>query len=311
MKVSKLGYRKVRTLLIELDSFGENVLHSPQETRYQTIRSFIDRASRDEIEPFLTCATLKRKLLTDLRMKVSRGYISRVLRELGFKYVDTKKKFGVPKKYSQASNPLDSRATGVFRAVTAHLKDPSIDLMFLDEVIFTLRSTPRYQWLPRGSIPQERNFMRDYKIVCIVLCSMYQLVAIQMFESEVKQDDFIYFLSMVTTRLQIDQIYSPIIVLDRASWHAGRKVLNCGLQDLLMFNQPGKPFYNYIELVFSKVKYRFKERPMEQTQLGEAQRILGCFNQLTSKDFAGFRRLYLRTVKKGMETLLSNSEPFP
>lgn len=222
---------------------------------------------------------------------VSKRYISRVLKQSGWRYRRIRHT-PPPRKFS----PAEIRRVVRF-CLPAFAKD-SESLLFLDEVLFPLNLTPKSVWRHKDQ-PftgfKERTACKRF-ITCLALCSKTRVIAIQMTEASMDSEALIYFL---TEALKLEELPDRVaVLLDNARYHTSVLVRRSSIGQFLVKNVTRCYELNMIEMVFSKVKHLWKLRPTVATIEEEVQQIVQIFRQCQlPQDFAGYRRNYLRNAK--------------
>ena len=141
-----------------------------------------------------------------------------------------------------------------------------------------------------------------------MLVTADRIVAYQVFESELRSADTVYFLShalrIYAKSRNFD--YNLVLVhLDFARYHRSKEVMSSSIASYLLFNAKARPEFNLVERVFSKLRDIFKTR-----QAVNSNQELPLFNELirranNSKDFSGYLRATIREVNQAAEFFLS------
>lgn len=282
-------------------NFGEDWMEDKVAIRKAQIDSFTQSQLRDNKTAFLTTRKLRQAYFEEKGIKVSRTAFGKSLRRAGLWFRRTK--IGDKhKKYRIYEREVpDIRSTKALCQVAQTLQDPTFELIFVDEVSFNLEQVPTKVWAPvRQKVAVCRENFVVEKFTAVAACGLNSgFLAVQLFVGSLCCSDFFVFIFSVLSKYNEEEQKNLKIFLDRASIHLPSKsskfVFN---SKMMVLNQPAKPMNNFIEALFGKVKYRFKERPISNTRIGEAFQILSCFQSVSELDIQGYRRSYYRTAIK-------------
>jgi transposase len=126
-------------------------------------------------------------------------------------------------------------------------------------------------------------------------------LAAQIYLEKINKEATYYFLTEVLKRTPADK---PLVVLlDNAGWHKANVVSKSSFAKFLLFNVPRCWEANLIENCFSKLKDRWRRRPLRVDLRGETD-LQGEVDYLaellmegsSEEDFSGYRRQYLRQL---------------
>ena len=269
----------------------------------------VDRFTSNAEEPLFTLRTIKRGIQEHFKVRVSKPAISGRLKATGFKYVPININFAeLSKKKKYGLQKIDTRGVDLIKVALEGLVNKSWMIIFFDECKFQTSDIPKKGW--RNTNKQENPtrplfVKKTYDV--LAACTLYEMVAIQVYESPIRQEDVVYFLNDLYYRLQ-DDLTEIIFVGDNASWHTGQKVEEARLHQIMQFNQPGLPMLNLIESYFSKAKNLYLNRSYCRTAIEDAEAIVNVFKAITKKDASGFRRSLIRTYIKALMTFKNNME---
>ena len=177
---------------------------------------------------------------------------------------------------------------------------PDTEMLFVDEMKFPLLQTAKYHWIERDAVSQiklNRRAVPDTSLTAIAMCSRTRFVAVQLFNGEVRGQDFLYFLNTAIASLSREKTY--LVLADNATWHNSSLMQSTKAYPFLFFNCPRMYQLNLIENAFSAVRHEFRKRPTVDTLEEEAQEILQIFfSDHNPPRFAGYFRNHLRMLKK-------------
>lgn len=105
---------------------------------------------------------------------------------------------------------------------------------------------------------------------------------------------------MLKTHSIVKRLYSQRSIVyfgDGASWHLGPEFRECPFYSLFWKNQPGLYSINYIEQIFSLVRYMFRARPYVKSYHQEVNLLYQVFAEC-NKFIAntGFERNHVRAL---------------
>ena len=262
-----------------------------QKSQHET--AVLDQLLNDPAYQYLATTDYKRladSLLAGGRT-VSRKFIPKRLHASAKKYVKLKRsrKGGDGRSFDSAQ-----LKTVVWTALQA-MESEDEQILFMDEVEFPAYCTSDYAWcLPDGRPTYNRRLDTD-SLFAICLCSKKRMVAAQVFTDRINKEAVHFFLTEVLKKLSTSQ--RLVILLDNAGWHKARLIMHSDLNRLLLFNVARCWEANLIENCFSKLKDKWRRRPVAATEQQE-KRFIGELLMLGSKesDFSGYRRQYLRQL---------------
>lgn len=232
---------------------------------------------------------------------VSKKYIARTLKSRGFRY----------RKLRHTRPPRSFDLAEVTRVLSTAL--PAFDrddesLLFLDEVIFPLNHTPTHCWRHKDDLfhgYKERTQCKS-QLTCIALCSKVRAIAIQLHSGEMQAQAIIHFLTEVLKRHRL--VDKAVVLLDNAKYHRANLVAQSSIGPYLLLSVPQCWELNMIEVLFSKAKALWKQRPVVRCADEEVGQVIRLFRECQKEeDFAGYRRQYLRNVLEAL-ALSRNSD---
>ena len=200
--------------------------------------------------------------ITDLKRKnkgFSRQYIRKRLKETGHHWL----KVRMTEKHPRKAAYTDLEVLATVRHLSQCLVNPQVETFYLDEVHFPLFQTSDHHWSQadyRGHNEfYNRRFANEDKLTVIAMCSLQRFVAIQVYQKEVRGEDFLFFLQEA---MRLVPTGSKISVLaDNATWHKAAIVMKTPASKAMEFNAPGLFQANLIENAFSFVRSEFRKRP--------------------------------------------------
>ena len=172
-----------------------------------------------------------------------------------------------------------------------------VEVLYVDEMKLPLNQTASSHWTfkDRQDTTLYGNRPIDCTLTAIALCSRKEFVSVMLVETEVRTNDFIFFLQTAIERLGNDKQY--LIVADNATWHKGKNMTKTGVLRMIRFNEPRQFRLNLIENAFSYVRSAYRKRQQQDSVESEARAILNIFfDPLCSSKFSGFYRNHVRQL---------------
>lgn len=174
----------------------------------------------------------------------SKRFILRTLKRTGHHWARLPRQRRVP----LYADPQPASIRKVIRRLTTAFNDPSVRVLYLDEVKFPNFQTPDRVWLKRGDTEGTMIYNRrptEYSLLTVIaLCDHQQFLAIQIYANEITGVDFLFFLNSAIKTL--DPRFKYLVLLDNASWHLARVVKQSKVFDALFFNVPRQYMLNLI-----------------------------------------------------------------
>jgi DDE superfamily endonuclease len=178
--------------------------------------------------------------------------------------------------------------------------NPETQMLFVDEMKFPLQQTAKYHWIHKereSAIKLNRREVSDTTITAIAMCSHQKFVAVQLFNGEIKGQDFLNFINVAISRLPLDKHY--LILADNATWHNSGAIQKTEAYKFLFFNLPRMFQINLIENAFSAVRSEYRKRPTVDSLIEEAKNIVNLFFVRENVErFEGYWRNHLRMLDK-------------
>jgi len=290
-KFTGCSFSLVKRVANDLDFCGEvSIFHYPNqksEKQLNELQNTIEKVNGS----FSTIADVKRQ-----HPDFSRRFIARKLKATGLRYWLVRKNELRPKQPSYS----DVEVLRTVRHLAQSLSNPHVETFYLDEVHFPLFQTSDRHWTKQNYAGHDLVYNRRItvdveKLSVIAMCSIHGFVAIQIFQREVRGEDFLYFLQEALEHVPTS---SKITVLaDNATWHRAEVVMKTKAGKAMEFNAPGLFRANLIENAFSFVRAAFRKRPQVNTLDAEVRILLSIFfDEANQKKFAGIARNHLRSL---------------
>jgi transposase len=245
------------------------------------MQSFID--AQMTRNPFLTSMELSALLFKSFNLKSSPSTCWRAIKSLNY----TRKRTRV--KVSRVSNtPYDMKTFS-----REFMKEGR--LISIDESSFYFNDAPKYGYSKRGSrlVTTLSENPRKQRISLFMAVSRDEIVGYQILYGNGSTDTFLTFLKSIQFK------DNDRIVLDNVAFHKAKKVrdfLNGKHIDCL-FIKPYSPEYNPIEMVFSKVKYKFRQQHLTSSDKSFESRIVQSLNLVTSEDLTNYFAHVIKILK--------------
>ena len=165
---------------------------------------------------------------------------------------------------------------------------------------FPLLQTAKRHWAKKDDqttiLPNKRP-VADDKLTAIALCSTRGFEAVQIYKSEIRAQDFLYFLNKSIANLPPNKKYT--ILLDNATWHTVELINKTEANKFLFFNVPHMFQLNLIENAFSFIRHEFRKRHIVDGLESEAYLVMNMFFEGKNRvRFKGIYRNHLRMLIK-------------
>ena len=267
----------------QLKEYDYNHLHSEQELNQ------LDQSIDNPRNIYFSTTDIKR-----MNPKFSKKAISRRLKKKGYKWMKMPKR----KAKQKFSDPDPDEIYRVICNVLNGLFIEDNEVLFMDEFKLPLNQTPEGRWV---LLDEDEHLYNDRpnvkKFNVIVLCSIRNYEAFQIYTSEITAKDFLYFMQESLSRLPTGKNYR--VLLDNAGWHLANLLQDCDIQRFLLFNVPYVFQLNLIENSFSSLRNGFRRRPNVDRDNEEIYSIAELFRpEKHEVQFRGYYKNYLRTLKK-------------
>ena len=195
-------------------------------------------------------------------------------------------------------NKINSRnIIDIIKLLTSAFYHEDVEVLYVDEMKFPLNQTASSHWIMKGQEDTTLygNRPLDSTLTAIALCSRSEFVSVMIVETEVRTNDFIYFLQTSIERLTNDKQY--LIIADNATWHKGRNMTKTGVLRMIRFNEARQFRLNLIENAFSYVRSIYRKRQQQNSVESEARTIIEIFFDPVCKlRFSGFYRNHIRQL---------------
>lgn len=299
-----VSYGKVR----EISNMKETPVPSSSLTdqRLEEDTLLISNLIKEQSLTLLTSSKIKRILAPTKNM--SRHRICFILRRLGYLFKSEMTKDA--RKREIASVLSEKEKTSLpepLLSICRGLQNKHF-LVFMDEYKLVLNHIPLKSWKTRGSNERvaRQSSSTDHVWTIPVAVSCFEIIAYQVFKSELSGEDFRYFLLSVLQQLfHVHGNLSICVYLDQASWHKSRKVTEGMLGKYLQFNLARRPELNLIELLFSKLRNRTRSMSDYKDDQSHLEEFHGILRELNAeRDFEGYLREVIRQSISHAKTAL-------
>lgn len=284
----------VKAVLLELRIRGGLVAYDYNNQKSQQVTGLVDGLLSNADYKYLSTGDYRRlamSMLAGQDERVSKRFIRKRLLASGKKYVKLQRarKAGDGRRFD-----LEQLKTVLWTALQA-MEGTDEQILFLDEVEFPAYCTSDYAWCQPQDRPVYNRRLDTDSLFAICLCSKKRMIAAQVFRERINKEAMHFFLTEVLKRLPASQ--KLVILLDNAGWHKARLISQSSMTRLLLFNVSRCWEANLIENCFSKLKDRWRRRPVAASEQEENQFLCKLLMQgSTEADFAGYRRQYLRQL---------------
>ena len=267
-----------------IPAFEYNHQHPP-ETAAEVVQMVESPEGR-----YFSAGEVKRRM-----PELSRKFIRRCLRQGGLRY----RRIRHTKKKREFYKPEVCRVLST--CLPAFDRDEE-SLLFLDEVIFPYNHTPLYCWRdPREPLEGYKERTADgARLTAIALCSKKRMIAIQIYSGDMDGYGLVYFLTKVLRRVELPE--RVVVLLDNAKYHTSKLVMKSSVGRYLLGSVAKCYELNLIEVCFSKIKNMWKRRTVAASEEQEVLQIIRIFRECqVPKDYAGYRRHYLRNAQQMLQ----------
>ena len=185
----------------------------------------------------------------------------------------------------------------IIKLLTGAFYHEDVEVLYVDEMKFPLNQTSSSHWTlkDKEDTTLYGNRPLNTTLTAIALCSRSEFVSVMLVETEVRTNDFIYFLQTSIERLANNKQY--LIIADNATWHKGKNMSKTGVLRMIRFNEPRQFRLNLIENAFSYIRSVYRKRPQQNSIESEARTIIGIFFDPVCKlRFSGFYRNHVRQL---------------
>lgn len=245
---------------------------------------------RERKNPYQTITDIQRTVRMT-GVAVGKKLVSTCLRSQGLRWGEPLK----PSKLKPLDEEKKDMLMDIAQTIESSLTDDDRQVVFVDEIKFPLVQVPKKVWRARGEFIPDRP-AEPITITCAAACNYQGFVAVQFFYQELKGADFAYFMTEVdkyVSKMRTKTIY----LMDQAPWHTGATADFGDLRESIMFNIPGWPELNMIETTFSKVREKYRKRPIFRSREEEIRNLVEIFNNCNEEEeFAGYTRNLVRTL---------------
>lgn len=287
------SFDMVKRVANDLDFCGEVAEFRYPNTKTDQQMAALTRSIEQVNGSFSTIADIKRS-----HPDFSRRYIARQLKATGLRYILVRKNELRPKQPQYN----DIQVLRTVRHLSQSLTNDKVITLYLDEVHFPLYQTSTRHWTKQNFDGHDLHYNRRIvlgveKLSVIAMCSVHGFVAVQVFQREVRGEDFLYFLQQ--SLVNVPPGKQVTILADNATWHRAEIVTKTKAGKSMEFNAPGLFKANLIELAFSFVRAEFRKRKQVETVEEEARLLLSIFfDDRNRKRFAGIARYHVRSLLK-------------
>ena len=258
----------------------------------QEVVEAFDCLAKDTANQFSSISDLKRAMQIKASSSVSRKWIAKRLRHQGLRYLKLRRerRIGDQRKFDEGQ-----LRRVVWTAAQAWKGDNEL-MFFMDEAEFPLYATADYCWCKPGDRPvYNRRILTKRSLHVIAICNNQSIFAVQILDRPYNKQSIHYFLVEVLKRLDPDQ--EVVVMLDNASPHASKLIVDSNFKDVLLFNVAYCWEANLIENTFAKLKALWRQRKVTDKIEEEVESLAKILLEpTTSRDFAGYRRQYLRQL---------------
>ena len=200
-------------------------------------------------------------------------------------------------KPSDKPKPNSYNICSIIKLISTALAVDEESVLYMDEMKLPLYQTSDRHWAPKDGPDNTIYNIRNSRtmITAIAMCNTKRFIAVQLFKTEVRTVDCIYFFEKAMEILPTNRRY--VIILDNASWHSGRPMDKSCAWAFFRFNEAYQFRLNLIENAFSYVRSLFRKRPLLESIEEEGRKALEIFFAPELDDrFKGFYRNHVRNL---------------
>lgn len=293
-KLVGCSYQTVKSTLATYALVGEEAsIVLPSATSLKKFAE-IKRITEDKDSPFLTVAHIKREL-NQAGRPISHGYISRVLKMLGYRYCQTEnKRPRVVRKLMEAEEWIK------FKELVARIlaeKQSGKVVLFSDEFKCVSSQVPVKFWKLLATQPDLSRFSGSKVYTIAFTCLWNTSCSAMIFEKELRVPDYEYFICSTLKQLGTAGIKDFVIVQDGPAWHELKNIRQ-HFGNSIIKTLPSRFESNLAELHFAKLRYLYRHRPNSRTEDEELALIVKLLSACNRPvDYAGYRKHFFTILK--------------
>lgn len=251
--------------------------------------------------PFFTATEIAREIRGTGR-RVSRKRVAKFLKSFGFRYQNIRSTRWSKKRHLTSAK---GHLKVVLYSIISALEDDDTAICFLDETKFQLTSCPQKAWLRKKMPVPKRDEVEAKLVTAISSCTIDGFNGVQIFEGEVRAQDYMYFVANLLEKLAKSGYQKIVLLQDGPKWHTADIIKRSYLWRYLLTNIKGYWDLNIIENAFSSVKQLFGRRPKTTNMEEELKYIVGSFSKANdAMAFQGFTRNLLRSMVRRLPELV-------
>ena len=173
----------------------------------EVVERKISEVVLDENIPFFTSKSIKRELSIEVGIEASRKRIISIIRKKHRLYWGLSNPIKPINQIERdRRGALTEQGLGTLRLVAATFGDPNFELIFVDECKFPLDYIPYKAWRSRN---QKCKMVRpdseeSSTLTAIAACTPYRYLSLQIFQRDLTQDDFLYFLHKTIRLVELE-----------------------------------------------------------------------------------------------------------
>lgn len=295
-KTCRRSTARIRAIVRENVTGGQLV--NPVVDRWRTDVDLVRTELETQSDKFFTSGSLKRKI--DQKRTLSKKRICRILKTERMNFVNNSMTISQFRKTKRPVDQVEIKALiQIANVLTTSLRG-NRDLYMLDEFKLVFTQNPLKAWKEIGNDKLiERTSPSMETATCIMLCSATKIECFQIFGKELKAKDTLVFLAAFFNQLKLERkdLENVLIFMDQARWHLAKEVATSEFIELICYNLVKRPELNLIEVLFSKLRQRFRSRKQVETLEDE----IASFWELTLDcdklcDFLGYQKQVLRSL---------------
>ena len=276
----------------DVQFYGEPSLFHAQNQKNEADIEELNQSINTVEGSCTTVADLKRR-----HPSFSRKWIAKQLKRTGHRWRLMTKRLKCDRRVRYSKRSVLEVVSHLAQA----LINPQVDTYYVDESHYPICQTATSHWTRTRAGDDSMVYNRrpgfgdEVKLTVISMCNLTSFVAVQVFNSDVTANDFLYF--MQEALLAVPTRSKVTVLADNATWHTALCNRDTKATSFIHFNSPGLFQSNAIENCFSFVRNDFRKRPMVQTLEEEARLLLDIFyDPLNLRRFEGIARNHIRSL---------------
>ena len=245
---------------------------------------------------------VKKKILLEFNVKVSKKLIKNFWKKSGYRYRNVRE--NLCSKYPKKADPVEMLEK--INELLYYMSN-NIKIYFYDQKVFFLDSIPDNMWCKKKMIAElkkrKKNKRRD-RIELNLCVSFDGLEAMMLVDGTTTKAEFVKIMHQLISRDEKFAKKKALIFLDNASWNNEYEQRDYLQSDYPQcFNAPYASPLNFVELFFKPINDRFhelNEHKLDKFWPVSAQSIYDGYTD----DFGGLKRNYLRNIQNLRKNLM-------